>query len=125
MARCWSALLVVQASLAVGMTVPRQPSRAQPPALSHLTRGTPVPFSRRALVAAGSMLLVPGCAHALFESAAQSSLSSLANVQPKIQGIIKEVAEIDRRRAKMTLDPEDDAYVLRFSRTVRSHHLPC
>ena len=22
-------------------------------------------------------------------------------------------------------NPEDDAYVLRFSRTVRSHHLPC
>jgi hypothetical protein len=77
--------------------------------------------SRRALgqrLLAGSVLLVPGCANALFESAAQSSLSSLANVQPKIKGIITEVTEYDRRRARMNPDPEDDAYVLRFSRIV-------
>ena len=106
-------LLATATALAVGMVAPYQ----------HAPRDTAAAAlsSRRVLgqrLLAGSALLVPGCAHALFESAAQSSLSSLANAQPKVRGIITEVTEFDRRRARMAPDPEDDAYVLRFSRIV-------
>ena len=77
----------------------------------HAPRGTasPLSCSRRALgqrLLAGSVLLAPGCAQALFESLAQSSMSTLANAQPKVKGIINEVTEFDRRRVRMAPDGE-------------------
>ena len=114
------ALMLIASTLVLGLIAPYQ----------HAPRGSaaaasqpPQSLSRRALgqrLLAGSVLLVPRGAHALFESAAQSSLSSLANVQPKVKGVINEVTEFDRRRARMPADGEDDAYVLRFSRIVLS-----
>jgi len=109
--------MLLASALVLGLIAPYQ----------HVPRGTaaaasqPPSSSRRALgqrLLAGSVLLVPGCAQALFESAAQSSLSSIANVQPKVKGVITEVTEFDRRRTRMAPDVEDDAYVLRFSRIV-------
>ena len=105
------ALMLIASTLVLGLIAPYQ----------HAPRGSaaaasqpPQSLSRRALgqrLLAGSALLVPRGAHALFESAAQSSLSSLANVQPKVKGVINEVTEFDRRRARMPADGEDDAYV--------------
>jgi hypothetical protein len=43
---------------------------------------------------------------------------SLATAQPKLRGITAEVAEVKRKRVKMTPDFEDDAYVFRFARSV-------
>jgi hypothetical protein len=112
-------MLLIASTLVLGLITPYQHA----PRGSAAAASQPPCLSRRALgqrLLAGSVLLVPRGAHALFESAAQSSLSSLANVQPKVKGVINEVAEFDRRRARMAADGEDDAYVLRFSRIVLS-----
>ena len=83
--------------------------------------------SRRAVLAhgllavSGSALVMPDRASALFESPAQVSLSTIATTQSKVKGLVKEVSEIARRRTKMAADNEDDAYVLRFARSVRKH----
>ena len=77
------------------------------------------------LAASGSALLLPDRASALFESPAQASLSTIATTQGKVKGLIKEVSEIARRRTKMAADNEDDAYVLRFARTVRMQPAAC
>ena len=109
--------MLLASTLVLGLIAPYQHA----PRGSAAAASQPPSLSRRALgqrLLAGSVLLVPGSAHALFESAAQSSLSSLANVQPKVKGVITEVIEFDRRRARMAPDVEDDAYVLRFSRIV-------
>ena len=76
------------------------------------------------LAASGSALVLPDRASALFESPAQASLSTIATTQSKVKGLIKEVSEIARRRTKMAADNEDDAYVLRFARSV-CMHAPC
>ena len=55
---------------------------------------------------------------ALFESPQQLALLQLATAQPKLRGLISEVAEVKRRRIKMATDTEDDAYVFRFARSV-------
>ena len=76
--------------------------------------------SRRAALLAGSWSLAagPGAAHALFESPTQATVQKLATVLPRVQSLIKEVAEVERQRAKLPPNNEDDAYVLRFSRSV-------
>jgi len=45
-------------------------------------------------------------------------VQKLATVLPRVQSLIKEVAEVERQRAKLPPNNEDDAYVLRFSRSV-------
>ena len=66
----------------------------------------------------------PSVAHAFFESRAQQLLQPLAAAQPRVAGLLREVAEIDRRRSKMPADYEDDAYVLRFTRSVLDPLVP-
>ena len=103
-------------ALVAGLVAPQSPPGAHQPtaALSRRALG-------RGLLAASGLLAAPHSSSALFESPAQLSLSSLATTQAKVQGLIKEVAETNRRRAKMAGDREDDAYVLRFTRSVRHH----
>jgi len=60
----------------------------------------------------------PSPTRALFESPTERSLQTLASSLPRVQGLITEVAEIKRLRVKLPADPEDDAYVLRFARSV-------
>ena len=72
----------------------------------------------RTAVGAASLAASPLPSHALFESKEQLALTSLATVQPKLKGLINEVAEVKRKRVKMAADFEDDAYVIRFSRSV-------
>ena len=99
------ALMLIASTLVLGLIAPYQ----------HAPRGSaaaasqpPQSLSRRALgqrLLAGSALLVPRGAHALFESAAQSSLSSLANVQPKVKGVNMS-AEAQAARVKAGSDAE-------------------
>ena len=77
--------------------------------------------SRRAVLAgvAGMTIATPALpALALFESQEQQALVRLATAQPKLKGVITEVAEVKRRRLKNAVDPEDDAYIVRFARSV-------
>jgi hypothetical protein len=57
-------------------------------------------------------------AHALFESPTQQTVQKLASALPRVQSLVKEVTEIERLRAKIPANYEDDAYVLRFGRSV-------
>ena len=99
------------------------------PALSPVERvGAPsVQLSRRALslgLPAAVIQLHPGAAAALFESRTQQLLQTLAAAQPRVTGLVREVADFDRRRSKMPADYEDDAYVLRFTRSVLDPLVP-
>ncbi|KAL3910155.1 MAG: hypothetical protein SGPRY_009161 [Prymnesium sp.] len=57
-------------------------------------------------------------ASAFFESREQLAVSSVATAQPKVASMLAEVAEVARKRRKMSSDDEDDAYVYRFARGV-------
>ena len=59
-----------------------------------------------------------GSALAFFESPLQLATQSLATGLPKLQGVIRELTELKRLRKKAPIDPEDDAYLFRFSRSV-------
>ena len=98
------------------------PALLQLLALAHSLRVDPS-LSRRAAIAGGASaaaaLTRPAApALALFESEQQQALIKLATAQPKLRGLVSEVAEVKRKRAKMAVDPEDDAYVFRFARSV-------
>ena len=90
----------------------------------------PLQLSRRALSLSvghafvAAPVVQPSVAHAFFESRAQQLLQPLAAAQPRVAGLLREVAEIDRRRSKMPADYEDDAYVLRFTRSVLDPLVP-
>ena len=90
----------------------------------------PFQLSRRALshsvghAFVAAPVVQPSVAHAFFESRAQQLLQPLAAAQPRVAGLLREVAEIDRRRSKMPADYEDDAYVLRFTRSVLDPLVP-
>ena len=73
------------------------------------SRTMPQQFTRRALL--GAAAAVPALpAMAIFESQEQLALINLATAQPKLTSLVKEVAEVKRRRIKMAPDYEDDAY---------------
>jgi len=77
------------------------------------------PISRRVVLGgACAPLIAPACAHAFFESPTERALQSIASSLPRVQSLVKEVSEVQRLRVKLPADPEDDAYVLRFSRAV-------
>ena len=90
----------------------------------------PLQLSRRALshsvghAFVAAPVVQPSVAHAFFESRAQQLLQPLVAAQPRVAGLLREVAEIDRRRSKMPADYEDDAYVLRFTRSVLDPLVP-
>jgi len=81
-------------------------------------------MSRRAvgslLLQAGAFqaLAAPTAAHAFFESPTQLAVNVVATAQPKVTSMVSEVAEVSRKRKKMAADYEDDAYVIRFARSV-------
>jgi len=77
---------------------------------------------RRAALAMGglSAFAVPRSAHALFESPTQLTVQKLAAALPRVQSLIKEVTDVERLRAKLPANDQDDAYVLRFGRSVLS-----
>eukprot|EP00308_Calcidiscus_leptoporus_P017443 CAMPEP_0119379300 /NCGR_PEP_ID=MMETSP1334-20130426/52064_1 /TAXON_ID=127549 /ORGANISM="Calcidiscus leptoporus, Strain RCC1130" /LENGTH=195 /DNA_ID=CAMNT_0007398771 /DNA_START=13 /DNA_END=600 /DNA_ORIENTATION=- len=81
------------------------------------TTGMP---TRRAALGCACVPLVfgPACVQAFFESQTERSLQSLASSLPRVQSLLGEVREVKRLRLKLPADPEDDAYVLRFSRAV-------
>jgi len=86
---------------------------------SSLVPRSPRQTSRRtALGLAGVAAATALPAHALFESPEQLALISLATAKPKLSSLVKEVDEVARKRAKMALDPDDDAYVFRFARAI-------
>lgn len=81
----------------------------------------PVHLGRRSALALGAMGLAAGPpAHAFFESPTQQTVQKLASALPRVQSLIKEVADVERLRAKIPANYEDDAYVLRFGRSVLS-----
>lgn len=57
-------------------------------------------------------------AHALFESNQQLAVTQQATALAKLKDVIAETADVQRLRAKLPLDPADDAYALRFTRSV-------
>ena len=69
----------------------------------------PLQLSRRALshsvghAFVAAPVVQPSVAHAFFESRAQQLLQPLAAAQPRVAGLLREVAEIDRRRSKICL----------------------
>lgn len=74
---------------------------------------------RTAAAGAASLAATPlQPSFAFFESKEQVALTQLATVQPKLKGLIAEVAEVKRKRVRMATDTEDDAYVFRFARSV-------
>lgn len=89
-------------------------------ALHHGTpsRAYPTISRRNAIFGFSSLLATPQASFALFESQQQLALNSLATAQPKVRSLINEVTEVKRRRVKMAIDTEDDAYVFRFARSV-------
>ena len=91
------------ALLAVGSTAARVPRRA---------------VLHSAFSAAAISVAPPAPVLAFFESKEQQALTSIATAQPKLKGLINEVAEVKRKRVRMAADNEDDAYVFRFARSV-------
>lgn len=91
---------------------------------SSLRPGAPSGTDRRAvaglLLRAGALqtLATAGPAVAFFESPTQLAVSAVATAQPKLSTVVAEVAEVSRKRKKMVADAEDDAYLIRFSRSV-------
>ncbi|KAL1529429.1 hypothetical protein AB1Y20_000377 [Prymnesium parvum] len=83
-----------------------------------------LPYSRRTAISFLSQAAVLSAlgqaspAVAFFESKEQLAVTSVANVQPKVSSLVGEVAEVARKRKKMSADAEDDAYVFRFARSV-------
>ena len=109
-------LLAAAAPLTVlSLQVP-QPLPPQP------TQPATTTSRRHACGLAASLLLGAAApaqpAHAFFESPAQLAVTSVADTQPKLRDLAREVAEVKRKRAKMTVDKEDDAYVIRFARSI-------
>eukprot|EP00967_Tisochrysis_lutea_P065334 scaffold84970_cov31-Tisochrysis_lutea.AAC.1 len=78
--------------------------------------------SRRAALSIGTLglALSPHAASAFFESPTQQAVQKLASALPRVESLITEVKEIERLRAKVPANYEDDAYVLRFGRSVLS-----
>ena len=77
-----------------------------------------LPSRRGALLGLSGLVAAPAASFALFESPQQQALLGMATAQPKIRGLITEVTDVKRRRVKMAVDTEDDAYVFRFARSV-------
>ena len=86
--------------------------------LPHAGSSQAAAVSRRAALIGLSGLLPAAPARAIFESPLQLALLQIATAQPKLRGLISEVAEVKRKRIKMAADAEDDAYVFRFARSV-------
>ena len=87
---------------------------------SSLRPATLQQLSRRAVIGSlASAAVAPALpAAALFESEEQVALSSLATASSKLTGLVREVAEVKRKRLRMAPDYEDDAYFFRFARSV-------
>jgi len=91
---------------------------------SDLNLGTSARVLPRRAVLAFSltmMAIMPGSlppASALFESKAELGMQAVASSLPRVETLISEVTQVKRLRTKFALDPEDDAYVLRFARSV-------
>ena len=79
----------------------------------HLESGANRHISRRTALtgSAVGLLAMPTAVLALFESPEALAMQSMATAQPKLRGLITEVSEVKRRRVKMAVDMEDDAYV--------------
>lgn len=92
-----------------------------PPSCSTPSHPSPT-LSRRhlasSLLTASLASLSVSPASAFFESREQLAVSSVATAQPKVASMLAEVAEVARKRRKMSSDDEDDAYVYRFARGV-------
>ena len=107
--------LIAALLLPTALLVPSAPTQPPPSIGRSSSRREAL---KHGLLALATTAVAAQPAHALFESKEQVALQGLSTAQPKLKSLVAEVSEVKRKRAKMAVDAEDDAYVFRFARAV-------